>query len=163
MKVSEIMTRTVEHIRPEDTVEDAAAKMRDLDIGSLPVYDGVRLLGMVSDRDLAIRVVAEGKNPQATAVSEVMSPDVISCAEDDEVDDAAGLMQRRLVRRLIVLDDEGRMTGIVSLGDLATQQSDDELVADTVEEVSEPTHATFFHHASAGIEQGPSDDKGVSG
>src|SRR5436305_9272932 len=150
MKVSEIMTREVQHVRPDESAMAAAVKMRDLDVGSLPVYDGTRLHGMVSDRDLAIRLVAENRDPQTTPVTDIMSPDVISCREDDDVEDAARLMQRRLVRRLIVTDHRGSLTGIISLGDLATHQSNEELLAETMEQVSEPIHPTFFHH-SAGV------------
>jgi len=161
MKVSEIMTREIQHVRPDESAMDAAVKMRDLDIGSLPVYDGMRLHGMISDRDLAVRLVAENKDPRSTPVMNIMSPEVISCHEDDDVDEAALLMQRRLVRRLVVMDHQGRLKGIVSLGDVATQQSNEELVAETIEQVSEPIHPTFFHHSAGVSDRTMSGDKNV--
>jgi len=163
MFVRDIMTQQVEHVRPEETLQDAAVKMRELEIGALPVYDGNYLLGMLSDRDITVRAVAEGMNCATTPVTEIMSPDVVSCYDDETVEDAARLMKQRLIRRLIVLDHEGKLTGIVALADLATQQPDETLLAETVENISEPIHATYFNQSAGSLEQDASDGAGMSG
>jgi CBS domain-containing protein len=106
MHIHDIMTRDVEVIRPDATVQDAARKMDELNVGPLPVCDGERLVGMIIDRDIVVRGAAAGKDPSATRVSEVMTPDVISCTEHADVPDAARLMEKHQIRRLVMLDDE---------------------------------------------------------
>jgi CBS domain-containing protein len=138
MKLRDVMTRDVDVIAPDATIREAAARMKALDVGSLPVCDGRRLQGMVTDRDLAIRAVAEGRDPDATPIREVMSPGVVTAFEDDDVKDAAALMQREQIRRLPVLDRAKQLVGIVSLGDLAVESGDDRLMGQTLEEISEP-------------------------
>jgi CBS domain-containing protein len=118
MKVSEIMTRDVCIARPDHTIEDVARMMLAIDAGLLPVGDDDRLVGTITDRDIAVRAIAEGKGPK-TLVSEVMSEDVKYCFEDDDVDDVAQNMADIKVRRLPVLNKGKRLVGIVSLGDLA--------------------------------------------
>jgi len=131
------MTRGVKTIRPEGTVQEAARIMKDLDVGPLPVCDGHRIVGMVTDRDITIRSTAEGKDPKAQSVSEVMTGDAVACRQDDDVSEAARLMNERQVRRLLVLDDDNRLVGIVSLGDVATQ-SDEGTAGHALEGISEP-------------------------
>jgi len=139
MQVKDIMTPNAECIRPDDTLEDAAKKMRDLDIGPLPVCgDNDRLAGMITDRDIAVRAVAEGKDPRTTKVREVMSEKIIYCFEDQDVEEAARLMQERQVRRLVVLNRDKRMVGIVSLGDLATETGDRTKAGEVLQDISEP-------------------------
>src|SRR5215207_4575511 len=118
MQVSEILTRDVETIRPETSAREAAQRMRSMDVGSLPVCDGRRLLGMVTDRDLAIRVLADGRDPNATCVRDAMTPDVVYAFEDDDVQRAADIMKERQIRRLPVVNREKQLVGIVALGDI---------------------------------------------
>ena len=140
MQVSQILTREVETIRPDTTVKEAAQRMRSMDVGSLPVCDGRTLLGMVTDRDLAIRVLAEGRDPNATQVQDAMTPDVCYAFEDDDVQRAADIMKDRQIRRLPVVNREKHLVGIVALGDIATT-GQDRLSGDALEQISQPSHA----------------------
>jgi CBS domain-containing protein len=142
MMIRDIMSGGAECTKPSATLRDAARRMKDLDVGSLPVCgDNERLVGMITDRDIAIRAVAEGNDPDATAVRDVMTPGIIYCYEDDDVSDAAHKMEEFQVRRLVVLNRDKRLVGIVSLGDLAVDTHDDELAGHTLEAISEPVHA----------------------
>ena len=118
MRVSEVMTRRVECTHPEANLQEAAAKMKSLDIGPLPVCDNDRLVGMVTDRDITVRATAEGEDPTTIHVRDIMTPEVVTCFEDQDVAEAARLMQAEQDRQLPVLDRGGRLVGIVSLGDL---------------------------------------------
>jgi len=138
MQLKNVMTRDVEVVRPDASVQDAAAKMKRLDVGPLPVCDGKRVLGMVTDRDITIRAVAEGRDPKATTVQEVMTDEVIYCYEDQDAEDAARLMAEKQVRRLLVLDRDKNLVGIVSLGDLAVDTADPIRAGETLERVSQP-------------------------
>ena len=137
MQLSQILTREVETIRPDTSAREAAQRMRSMDIGALPVCDGRRLLGMVTDRDLAIRVLAEGRDPNATQVQDAMTPDVAYAFEDDDVQRAADIMKDRQIRRLPVVDREKHLVGIVALGDIATT-GQDRLSGDALEQISRP-------------------------
>jgi CBS domain-containing protein len=143
MQVREIMTRPVEVIPATAPLSSAAKKMRDHDVGMLPVHgeDNVAV-GVVTDRDITIRAVAEGLDPTRTAVREVMTPDVGFIREDEDVTEAARLMETKQIRRALVLDSERRLTGIVSLGDLSTRVhgQQHELSSQVLERVSEPRH-----------------------
>src|SRR5687768_3636235 len=143
MQLREVMTPHVEVIHPDATLREAAQKMKNLDVGPIPVCDGDRLQGMLTDRDITVRATAEGRDPNNTRVREVMTPDVIYCFEDQDVQQAADLMEERQIRRLIVLNREKRLVGIVSLGDLATQTGDTELdseeLTETLSSVSTPS------------------------
>ncbi|MEO7335558.1 MAG: CBS domain-containing protein [Caldimonas sp.] len=121
-QVKEIMTRSVEMIQRDDTLQHAAERMRTLDIGALPVGDGKALAGMVTDRDIVIRGVAAGMIPQEALVSDVMTEDLRCCMEDDTVEQALAEMGEQQVRRLPVLNASREIVGIVALGDLATRQ-----------------------------------------
>ena len=138
MRVSEVMTQGVEGIGPDATLQEAAAKMKSLDVGPLPVCDNDRLVGMVTDRDITVRATAEGDAPTDVRVRDVMTPEVIYCFEDDLVEDAARLMAAKQVRRLVVLNRDKRMVGIVSLGDLAVKTGDEQLAGNALEGISEP-------------------------
>jgi CBS domain-containing protein len=140
MRVSAMMTRSVCCIDPEATLEEAARDMRDRDIGSVPVARDGKPIGMLTDRDIAIRAVAEGRDPRSTQVREVMTGNVVCCREDESIEDAAELMENRQVRRLLVIDRGGRLCGIVSLGDLAVRSGDEKLTEEVLEEVSQPGH-----------------------
>ena len=135
MMIHDLMSRNVECVNPETSLAEAAARMRDLDIGSLPVGESDRFVGMLTDRDIAIRAVAEGCNPKTTRVSEMMTPGVISCYEDQDVTDAAGIMKEKKVRRLIVLNRDKRIVGICSLGDLGQETI---IAGDVLQEISHP-------------------------
>jgi len=138
MRVSEVMTRGVECIGPEATLQEAAAKMKSLDVGTLPVCDHDRLVGMVTDRDITVRATAEGDSPTVVHVRDIMTPGVLYCFEDALVRDAAELMRQKQVRRLVVLNQDKRMVGILSLGDLAIETGDEELVGSALEGISDP-------------------------
>jgi CBS domain-containing protein len=119
MRVSDCMTRQVEITDPEATIRDAAQAMANCDAGLLPVGEHDRLVGVITDRDIAIRAVADGQGPSAR-VRDVMSAEVKYCFEDDDIDDVLRNMGELQVRRLPVLDRDKRLVGIVSLSDLAT-------------------------------------------
>jgi CBS domain-containing protein len=137
MKLKEIMTRDVEVIHPDDSLQTAAQKMRDRDIGFLPVCDGDRLAGVVTDRDLIVRVIAEGTDPTATMGRNLATAPVIYCFEDQEVDEAAQIMQENQIRRLVILNRDKRLVGVVSLGDLAMNRPADQS-GEVLQSVSEP-------------------------
>jgi CBS domain-containing protein len=137
--VRDVMTRGVETAAPDATIADVARRMRDLDVGSLPVTEGSRLLGIVTDRDLSVRATAAAKDPNTTRVREVMSPEIAWVFEDEPADAAARVMRERQIRRLPVLDRGDRLVGVVALGDLATDLSDDRLKGSTLEDISQPS------------------------
>lgn len=138
MQVQEVMTRQVECVSPDTSLSEAARKMRDLDVGPMPVCEGEQVVGILTDRDIAIRAVAEGLDPNSTTAGEIMTRGVSSCFEDQEVGEAASLMQDKQIRRLVVLNHGGQLVGIVSLGDLAVRSGDDERSGETLERISEP-------------------------
>jgi CBS domain-containing protein len=138
MKVKDIMSTQVESVRPDASIQEAAQKMRSLDVGALPVLDGQDLKGMVTDRDLTIRATAEGRDPKTTTVREVLSPELVSIVEDQDLEDAARLMQEKQVRRLPILSRDQRLVGIVALADVAAEGGKKE-VTRTVQEVSKPS------------------------
>ena len=146
MQVSQILTRDVETIRPDTTVKEAAQRMRSMDVGSLPVCDGRRLLGMVTDRDITIRVTAEGRDAANTRVTDAMTPDVAYVFEDQDVQEAARIMQERQIRRLPVVNREKHLVGIIALGDIATT-GNDRLSGDALEKISEPSQGQGQMHA----------------
>ena len=137
MRISEIMTRDPELIDPNSSIRDAARRMRDEDIGALPVGENDRLIGMVTDRDIAVRGVAADRTPGTTTVRDVMSEKVFYCFEDDDVEDAARCMADNQVRRLPILNRDKRLTGIVALADIAQSHEECETIA--LEGVSEPS------------------------
>jgi CBS domain-containing protein len=139
MIVREVMTANVECIRPGDTLRTAAVKMRDLNVGALPVCgENDRLAGMLTDRDIIVRAIAGSADPATTQVRQVMTPEVVYCFDDDDISEAALLMEQHQIRRLIVLDQQKRLVGILSLGDLAVKAGDDQLSGEALEQVSEP-------------------------
>lgn len=138
MKIKDIMSRDVQVIHPDSVIQEAAGKMKTFDIGSLPVCDNRRLLGVLTDRDIAVRAVASGRDPGTTKVSDTMTPELIYCFEDENVKAAAKLMERHQIRRLPILDREKHLVGIVSLGDLALETGDDQMSGEVLEEISEP-------------------------
>jgi CBS domain-containing protein len=121
--ISDVMTADVQSIGPQESLQRAAQMMDRLNVGSLPVCAGGRLLGMVTDRDITVRGTAAGLTPQGASVTEVMSPAVVWCSPDDDSEQALRTMAREQLRRMPVIDGGKRLVGIVALGDLATKQS----------------------------------------
>jgi CBS domain-containing protein len=142
MHVSDIMSRDVKIVSPEDTLEQAAKLMAKLDIGILPVGENDRLVGMISDRDIVVRAVAAGKSPKQTKLRGVMTPEIKFVYEDESVEDVARNMSRLQVRRLPVLSRAKRLVGIVSLCDLAIKQ-DGKQAQHALKDISQPVHV---HH-----------------
>ena len=138
MQVKDVMTRDVATIAPTATLEAAAAMMSVLDVGPLPVHDGEKLVGVLTDRDIIVRAVATGMDPVQTRVGQVMTTAIDYCYEDQDCHEVARLMERHQVRRLMVLDRDERLVGIVSLGDLAVGTGDEKLAGEVLEVVSEP-------------------------
>ena len=138
MQLRDVMTRDIQDIAPEATLKDAAETMRSLDVGALPVCENDRVIGMLTDRDIAMRAVADGRDPNQTRVRDAMTGELIYCYEDDSIESAVKLMEEKQIRRLPVMDREQHLCGIVSLGDLATRIRDDRLSGEVLERVSEP-------------------------
>jgi CBS domain-containing protein len=136
MKIGELMTVDVEVIKPGDTLHTAAKMMADIDAGVLPVGENDRLVGMITDRDIAVRGVAQGCDPKKTAVREAMSGEVRFCFEDENPDEVARKMAAWQVRRLPVLNRDKRLVGIVSLGDLVIGGSE-EPAKEALKEISQ--------------------------
>jgi len=134
--IAQIMSTDVRTIQPQESLRRAAQCMRELDVGSLPVCDGERLLGMLTDRDITVRGIADGLNPDQACVSDIMTPDVTCCTVDQDAEEAKRLMGEHQLRRLPVVDDERRLVGIVSLGDLATRETGH--IDRALREISEP-------------------------
>ena len=136
-KLSEVMSTDVQTIGPDATIEEAAQEMRDGDFGVVPVVEDEELVGVITDRDIAIRAVAEGRD-SSTPVREVMSEGVVWASEDDTVEDAARIMSDHQIRRLPIVDSEQHLVGIVSLGDFAVESSDIEPVVEALSDISRP-------------------------
>jgi len=134
--VAEIMSTDVRTIQPQESLRRAAQCMQELDVGALPVCDGERLLGMLTDRDITVRGIADGLNPDQACVSDIMSPQVEYCTADQDAADAKRLMGSKQLRRLPVVDKDQRLVGIVSLGDLATREAGH--IDEALREISEP-------------------------
>lgn len=132
MKVRDIMTAHVELINRRATLQDAAAKMAKLNIGALPVADRASLIGMVTDRDITIRGVAQGLDPAQAHVEDIMTAGVVECREDQELRHAIDLMERHGLRRVVVVNERGKPVGIVSVEDLANRAPDRQAAADAM-------------------------------
>ena len=137
MKVKQIMSRSVATINPDTPIAKAAEKMRDLDIGFLPVCEHEHLVGTVTDRDITIRSVAQGRDERLARASEIMTPAVFYCYEDDDVEKAGEQMQDKEVRRLVVLTSDKDLAGVISLGDIAKASGETELAGETLGEIAE--------------------------
>ena len=138
MQVQEIMTCNAETIDSDMTLIAAAQKMKLLDVGALPVWEGGELAGMITDRDIAIRGTAQGKDPATTQVKDVMTPEVFYCFQDDDIHEAAEMMEEKSIHRLLVLDENNEPTGFVSLADFAVKCRDERLAWEILEKISEP-------------------------
>lgn len=138
-QIASIMSTNVRTIQPQESLRRAAQCMQELDVGALPVCDGERLLGMLTDRDIIVRGIADGLDPDTACVSDIMSPDVVTCSPDQDAEDAKRLMGERQLRRLPVVDGSRKLVGIVSLGDLAVRQAGH--IDKALREISEPVSA----------------------
>ncbi|HTJ56057.1 MAG TPA: CBS domain-containing protein [Devosiaceae bacterium] len=139
MKIKDVMHPGVVWVGPDSTISEIAQRMRDEDVGSIPVGENDRLIGMVTDRDIAIKGLADGEDVATLTARDVMTGPMLWCRADEEVDDAIRLMETHKVRRLPVIDENKRMVGILSLGDIASGANRD-LVAEVTQAVAE-------HHA----------------
>jgi CBS domain-containing protein len=139
MDVSSVMTREVEVVRPDATIQEAAQKMKEIDVGSLPVCDGRKLQGVITDRDVTIRAVAEGRDPKQTRVKDVMTADVVYGRTGQDIVEFADTMAAHQIRRLPIVNDDNDLVGIVALGDLAVDAADEELGGDVLADVSTPS------------------------
>jgi len=136
MKISEVMTTDVETVTGDQTAREAASFMLRANAGSIPVCEGGRVIGMITDRDIAVRGIAEGRGPDCP-VRDLMSDDIICAREDDDTTDVAARMSSEQVRRLPVVDDNDRLVGIVSLGDLS-REGPEQAAAMALEGVTQP-------------------------
>lgn len=145
MLLKDIMTPTVERVPKDASVQDVARRMETIDVGMIPVYDGDRLVGMVTDRDIVLRVVAEGQDAATTPAHAVMTPEVIYCYEDQDIEEAAEVMERQQIRRLIVLNRSKRLVGIVALGDLATHRQGKKIAGEALSQISKESRTAAAH------------------
>ena len=136
MKVRDIMTKDVATLAPSNTIAAVAQTMRQLDVGSIPLVENGRLVGVITDRDIAIRVVADGLDPHLETAERHMTRNPITVSPETSSEEAARIMAREQIRRLAIVED-GKLVGYVALGDLAIQNKD-RLVGETLEEISEP-------------------------
>lgn len=145
--ISEVMTRDVQTISPQETVQRAAQMMDDLNVGAIPVCDGDRLVGMITDRDITVRSVAAGQSPDQCFVGDVMSTDVRTCHSEQGIHEVMDIMGDVQIRRLPVIDEESkRLVGIVSLGDIATKtHGSAEEALDSISSPSAPDRSETRH------------------
>jgi CBS domain-containing protein len=139
MKCKDVMTTNVSCCLATDPVSEAAHQMRDRQVGPVPVLDDLasrHVAGILTDRDIAVKVVAEGRDPDATPVSLVMTNELVTCHPEDDVDDAMEAMSHRLVRRVLVVDERGTLQGIISQADIATRVNNNKKTGEIVREIS---------------------------
>jgi CBS domain-containing protein len=139
MKIQEVMTPDVSYVGPDTPILEIARKMRDADIGSTPVVDQDRLIGMVTDRDIVVRVVAEGRPTQTSTARDAMSPGVLYCFDDEPIEDVLEKMGDQQIRRLPVVNRDKRLVGVVSLGDLSLSGKR-KAAGEALQEISQPAH-----------------------
>jgi CBS domain-containing protein len=139
MQLKEVMRTGVEVVDADAALQDAAQKMKELDVGTLPVVENDELVGILTDRDITVRATALGRDPNRTRVRDVITPDVVYCFEDQGVDDAARLMAEKQIRRLVILNHDHQLVGIVSLGDLALGSEREDMAGSVLQRVSEPS------------------------
>ena len=137
MRVEEIMTPNPKTATLETTLEEVASMMRDEDVGAIPVLDEDEVAGIITDRDIVVRCIAEGKEPGDTTVEDILSEDLKTVSPDDDVQDAARVMAEVQVRRLPVVDEDGTLVGMVSIGDIAVKQGGGDAAGDALEDISE--------------------------
>lgn len=145
MKVRDIMTGRLETIPQNSTIRDAARKMRDQNVGMLPVELNGEIVGAVTDRDITVRVTSSGADPNKTKVDKAMSTEVLTCIEDDDLQQAAEIMEKHQIRRLMVQNNSGDFTGIISLADLALHRKQ-KLEVKVLEQLSQPSMQSAISH-----------------
>ena len=138
MQVKEIMTCNIETVTSDANLVEAAQKMRSLEVGALPVWENDKLIGMITDRDITIRGVADEKNLSSTSVKEIMTSDVCCCFEDDDIHEAARMMEEKSIHRLLVVNSDNEPVGFVSLSDFAVKSHDEHLTYEVLERISSP-------------------------
>ena len=137
MKIQQIMTAQVECVEPTIPIAKAAEKMKEMDIGFLPICQHDRLVGTITDRDITIRSVAQGRDPRLAPVSEIMSQSVFYRYDDDDVEEVARYMQEKEVRRMLILNRDNKLVGIVSLGDIAKASDEKQLAGETLGQIAD--------------------------
>lgn len=140
MQVKDIMSKKPDYISPDVTLKNVADEMLKRDIGFILIKENGQLLGAITDRDIIIRALANGKDPAKTLVKDVMTPNALFCYEDDDVQKAAQKMSDKQIRRLAVLDQNKQITGVISLGDIAVKGKNEQLTGQVLHEVCETTH-----------------------
>lgn len=138
MTIREIMSTKVATVPAHATLRDAARQMRTHDVGVLPVQDEDKLIGMLTDRDITIRAVAEGRDPDKVSVRDAMTPDIVFCFDDQNVSEVGNIMKERQVRRIVVLNRQQELVGICSIGDVVVQSGDEKMGGDILQSVSRP-------------------------
>jgi CBS domain-containing protein len=139
MNIQEVMTSDVSYVSPDTPILEIARRMREADIGSMPVVENGRLIGMVTDRDIVVRVVAEGRSTQAATARDAMSPGIFYCFESESVEDVLHKMADQQIRRLPVINQDNRLVGVVSLGDLSLTGKR-KRAGEALQEISQPGH-----------------------
>ena len=138
MKVADAMTRSVDFVDPSASVQTAATHMAEIDVGAVVIGTADRIEGILTDRDIIVRLVIAGLHPARVSAREVMTRDVVTCREDDEIEEVFAVMRENQFRRMPVLNADGKPVGIVTLGDLAKHVESPEKVAEKLREISEP-------------------------
>jgi CBS domain-containing protein len=136
----DVMTRNLVVAQPDDTVTSVAKQMKEWDVGPIPIVEDTvtkKLVGVVTDRDLAMKVVAEGKDPTTTTVKEVMTEDVVTCRESEDIQETMEAMSQHQLRRILVVDAENNLVGIIAQADIATRMDKPEKTGEVVKEISE--------------------------
>jgi CBS domain-containing protein len=154
MRVFDVMTPSVELIHPDNTIQDAALKMAEGDLGLLPVAENGQLVGMLTDRDIVVRGIAQDCNPSETTVREVMTERIRYCFDDESADDAAAVMGHLQIRRMPVVDRERRLVGMVSIADIA-RKHDRAKAGEALEEVCAPASAVGATDGASARRDGP--------
>jgi len=137
MKVSEIMSRNVECVDPDTSIKEIAQKMRLLDVGFVPICEGNRVIGTLTDRDITIRHVADGQNPYRVKARDIMTPHVFYCYAEQDVEEVGRYMQEHEVRRVLIFDRGENLVGVVSLGDIFKSAGEEWLAGETLREIAE--------------------------
>ena len=138
MQIQEIMTRDVVTIHPEASVTEAARRMSERDVGMLPVCEGNEVIGVVTDRDITVRAIADGLDPNEIPVREIMTPEVVYCFETEDVQEAVQSMEKRQIRRIVILTHTQDLAGVLSIGDVAVDTGNQKLAGEVLQKVSEP-------------------------
>ncbi len=138
MQVKEIMTRDVEMINSDAGLPEVARRMKQLEVGALPIWEDEELVGIITDRDIVVRAIAEGKDTLNTPVSEIMTSEVFYCLENDDLYEAAKIMEEESIHRLLVLNNDGEPIGFVSLADFSVKCHNEHLVCEVLEQISGP-------------------------